>query len=358
MTVNGLAFPLHVHMTGSEWFSTRSGGLNRYFTSLYEALHRRGDMIVTAAAFGEAPVGAASWGPAQRPLPSRYVAARRRVPATAHIVDRHFALYGGKPPSGVPLVVHFQGPWATESLTKGDSMWSVRLKAAFEKRRYHQAKALVVLSRPFKQILTEQYGIEESRVHVIPPGVDLRRFQPLESADGAPSVLCVRRLERRMGIDVLLRAWPHVKREVRHASLTIVGTGTFADELRAMAVSLDGVSFVGRVPDEALAEHYARASVTVVPSVALEGFGLIALESLAAGRPPVVTNCGGLPDAVVDLDPSLIVAVADERGLAARLIAALQGDKPDPGRCRAHAENFSWDVVAERHVTLYRGAIA
>ena len=88
--------------------------------------------------------------------------------------------------------------------------------------------------------------------------------------------------------------------------------------------------------------------------MALEGFGLIALESLAAGRAPVVTACGGLPDSVRGLDPSLIVAPGEAGALAARLAAALDGTVPAPGRCRAHAETCSWSAAADRHIALYR----
>jgi glycosyltransferase involved in cell wall biosynthesis len=114
------------------------------------------------------------------------------------------------------------------------------------------------------------------------------------------------------------------------------------------------VSFEGHATDERLNELYARAALTVVPSVDLEGFGLIALESLAAGRAPVVTDCGGLPDSVRGLDATLIVPRSDASALANRIVHALDGEVPGPARCRTHAEAFSWDAAAERHAAMYR----
>jgi hypothetical protein len=160
-----------------------------------------------------------------------------------------------------------------------------------------------------------------------------------------------------MGIDVLLDAWPAVRAAHPGARLVIVGTGSQEAALRERVARPDiagTAHLVGRVDDETLGRLYAEASCTVVPSVALEGFGLIALESLAAGRAPVVTDCGGLPDAVQGLDPSLVVHPGDAAALAARIDRALRGGVPDPQRCRVHAETFSWRSAAEQHAELYR----
>lgn len=342
----------HVHMTGSEWFGARPGGLNRYFSSLYEALGRREDLTVSACSFGIPPGGGSSWGPPGGSLARRVLKSRVPVPATADLVDRHFALYGRPPRRGVPLLVHFQGPWAGESQAAGHSQLAVRAKKAVERSRYKQAQTFVVLSQRFADLLQDTYGVDPGSISIIPPGVDLERFRPGEPPQGA-NVLCVRRLERRMGVDVLLEAWPAVVDAVPEATLTVVGSGTYERRLRQLAQELPTVDFRGRLSDEELLQHYHSCTVTVVPSIALEGFGLIALESLAAGRAPVLTDCGGLPDAVRRLDDSLIVPASDATALAGRLVSALQGQRPGAGECRAHAETFSWELIAGRHTALY-----
>ena len=76
------------------------------------------------------------------------------------------------------------------------------------------------------------------------------------------------------------------------------------------------------------------------------------------GRSPVVTDCGGLPDAVRDLDRSLVVPPRNASQLAERIVKALAGDRPTAEQCRAHAERFSWKVAAERHVDLYRQVLS
>ncbi|RMI32192.1 glycosyltransferase family 4 protein [Nocardia stercoris] len=348
-------------MTGSEWFSAVPGGLNRYFTDLYLALAGCSGLEVTASAFGEPAGAGGSWGPASgstlRRVRTTLLDRRELTPGT--VLDRHFCLYGpiaagarGK----LPLVVHFHGPWAAESAQAGESSRAVRAKYLVERLRYARADRFVVLSTHFRDLLAGDYGIDPARITVIPPGVDLSEFP-----DSAPppqdtprTVLCVRRLERRMGIDVLLDAWPRVIAAHPGTRLTIVGTGTAEAELRTQAAALDSVEFTGRVDDATLTELYGRATLTVVPTRSLEGFGLVALASLAAGRAPVVTDCGGLPDSVRGLDTSLVVPAGDRDALAERLIAALDGKVPSAERCREHAASFSWDAAARRHLELYR----
>ncbi|MEJ8278251.1 glycosyltransferase family 4 protein [Pseudonocardia spirodelae] len=350
-----------VHMTGSEWFATNAGGLNRYFTDLFTALRDLPGVDVTAAAHGEPPRGGSSWGPFAGGTRARVARSLAAAPGTRpRVLDRHYCLYGrpARDRHGAQsLVVHFHGPWAAESAAAGAGGLAVRAKRLAERARYAGADAYVVLSERFRDLLAADYGVPAGRIRVVPPGVDLGRFTAAAEPAGPPTVLCVRRLENRMGVDVLLDAWRAVAAARPQARLVVVGTGSAEAGLRARAAAGDlagSVRFTGRVGDDALARLYAGAALTVVPSVALEGFGLIALESLAAGRAPVVTDCGGLPDSVRGLDPSLVVAPGDPEALAARLLTALDGDRPGPGACRAHAERFSWRAAAERHRDLYR----
>ncbi|WP_454793683.1 glycosyltransferase family 4 protein [Mycolicibacterium lutetiense] len=351
-------------MTGSEWFTALPGGLNRYFTDLFAALRARNDIELSAAAFGDPPVGGQSWGPAGGSTWSRVAAAftDRSALSKPGILDRHFCLYG---PAAIGhrghdrLVVHFHGPWAAESRFAGATDLRARAKYLVERIRYAGAQRFVVLSNHFRDVLVDDYGIPADRIEVIPPGVDLDRFSLLPRPDVPGDrrvVLCVRRLEHRMGIHRLIEAWPSVVAAHPEAHLVIVGTGSAENELRRQVVSAgleESIEFLGRIDDPALTRWYSLAELTVVPTVTLEGFGLIALESLAVGRPAVVTDCGGLPDAVRGLDPTLIVPADDAEALATRLIAGLDGGLPAPQSCRTHAESFSWTVAAQRHHSLY-----
>jgi glycosyltransferase involved in cell wall biosynthesis len=162
-----------------------------------------------------------------------------------------------------------------------------------------------------------------------------------------------------MGLDILLRAWHEVQARRPDAVLLVAGEGRERVRLEALRARLpypDGVRFVGQVTDDELTVLYQAADVSVVPTRALEGFGLVTLESMACGTPPIVTDVGGLPDGVVGLDPTLVVPAEDPEALAARILAAAEGHAPSPPACRAHAETFSWAEVARRHLELYRRA--
>lgn len=344
-------------MTGSEWFNSRPGGLNRYFNDLYEAMRVISPHVTDGVAFGDPPQGARSWGGTGGSTLKRFFDASVD-PNGYDVIDRHFSLYGryqGILRSADALsVVHFHGPWAAESLAASGRSVSNRLKAVLEGSRYNHADVLVVLSTSFKQLLVEQYGVEPEKVHVVPPGVKLPAFEGASAPDPKPRILCVRRLEKRMGIDVLIQAWSMVSQAFPEAELRVVGEGSQSAALRAQASRVNGsITFLGRVSDRVLAEEYTRATATVVPSIELEGFGLIALESLARGRAPIVTNCGGLPESIRGLDPSLIVEPGSPDALHARLSSALNGDLPSAQACIRHASGFGWDLAARRHLALY-----
>ena len=271
-----------------------------------------------------------------------------------------------------PLVVHFQGPWAEESRVAGQrSGVTLSIKHVMEAALYRRATRLVTLSEAFKAILVERYRVDPSRVEVIPPGVDLDRFRPGDklwtgrqlglSGDSFVAVV-VRRLDRdarRMGLDTLLEAWSQVVDAVPGATLLVIGDGSARGDLQDLARGLNisgSVRFLGRVDDVDLVSAYQSADVSVVPSIALEGFGLVALESLACGTPVVVTDCGGLPEAVAGLDASLIVQAGSVGALADRLTTAARGALPDRHACRSYAEGFNWSTCARANQAAYHRA--
>jgi len=120
------------------------------------------------------------------------------------------------------------------------------------------------------------------------------------------------------------------------------------------------VRFTGRVGDTELRDWYRAADVSIVPSLALEGFGLVVLEALACGTPVIVTDVGGLPEAVSGLDRGCVVPAADHAALALRLSTAQDrtAPLPDAERCREHAERFTWDAAVERHRRVYASVMA
>jgi glycosyltransferase involved in cell wall biosynthesis len=310
---------------------------------------------------------------ADRPVPVRWLAFARAVRAAARGADvwnAHFALYALPclvVPSvrRLPLVVTFHGPWAEEFVANGSRPgWRVELKRWVERLVYRRAVAFVTLSEAFKQVLVDQFGVAADRVHVEWPGVDLDRFSPGDRAaarralgldEQAWVAVTVRRLVPRMGLDALLEAWASISGD--GDVLLVVGDGEERAALEATAERLGcaaSVRFLGPVGDEALTDAYRAADVSVVPSVALEGFGLVVLESLACGTPVIGTAVDGLREVLDRVDPDLVVAPGDVSALAARLVRAQDdGGLPSRADCRAFAAEHGWTAVAERQWLLF-----
>ncbi|TDC75038.1 glycosyltransferase [Actinomadura sp. 7K507] len=182
-------------------------------------------------------------------------------------------------------------------------------------------------------------------------GVDRRRFRP---ADGAarlaartrlglpaavPLAVCVGRLTRQKGQDVLVAAWPGVTERCPSARLAIVGDGEDLDALNREPVA--GVLLVPAVQDPR--DWLAASNVIVLPS-RWEGLPLTALEALATGRPIVGTDIPGLAE-VVRPGVGALVPVDDPAALADEVAGRLlvPGVAEREGR-EAAAESAAYDV--------------
>lgn len=359
-------------------FDPSGGGADRYFSGLLGGLQALG-ADVSAAAFGvpEPEIQSAlSLGPTGTGLLRRLRALRGLRPALdepGRVVATHFALYAlplGNRLRRVPHVVHFHGPWAGESAREGQNALAVAAKHWVERRVYSSATRLITLSAAFREILCTQYGVPENRVSVVPGGVDVTHFRPAENRTAArlqmgwpvdkKIILCVRRLVKRMGLEHLLAAFAKISPRHPEALLILAGRGPLAEDLRERTAALgigDSVRFAGFVADDDLPSAYAAADFSIVPSDALEGFGLITLESLACGTPVLVTPVGGLPEAVRGLDQSLVLTHCTTEALATGLERGLAGSLPSPTACRDYAEkNFAWPEIARRVREVYQEA--
>lgn len=362
-------------MLGKGWFPHQLGGLDRYYRDLLEHLPESSGVVIGKDARVPQRVVAVSGH--ERPLSERLVAfwrATQRAADSTEVVDAHFALYALAPLwfgrlRRKPVVLHFQGPWAQENVVSGDrSRVRQGARMLLERRAYGRADEAVVLTSAFRQVLVQDYGVRPWNVNVVPPGVDLRRFAPAATSDvrrtlglngDAFVAVAVRRLDARMGLEVLIEAWTEAAQRLPEAStLLIAGDGRLRDTLLTTVRQrgLDGsVRILGRVSDDQLVELYQAADVAVVPTLEHEGFGLVVIEAAACGTPSIVTAVGGLPEAIAGLDASLVVPAGDAEALRDRLLRS-QYDRPSRTAARAFAETYDWGTVADRHRAIARRA--
>lgn len=370
---------------GMGWFPISAGGLNRYVYGMVDAISKKnGDTSnVSIDLFGLSMPSLSGGNENSRlrlinladstsSLPQRLLKIRaaysryRNVSRSA--INLHFALYSfpiiTSLPSDIPTTFTFHGPWALESAQEKANSLVVWAKKQLEKIVYNKCDRFIVLSHAFGEILHREYGIDWEKIYIIPGGVDIQEFQPkFTQADARKKIgwksdrkilFTPRRLVNRMGLDRLLKAMVEVRKQVPDVWLGIAGKGPIAAQLQQQIEDLDlrdHVELLGFVPDELLSVAYQAADLTVVPSISLEGFGLILVESLACGTPAVSTPVGGMPEILSPLDPALVTESIESCAIARRLIEFLTGDRSLPTRetCRQYAvENFDWSIIAPK----------
>jgi glycosyltransferase involved in cell wall biosynthesis len=367
---------------GLEWFRDRAGGLSRYYADLIASLKRVGEplygLVVGSASAAEDTNGdVVAFAPFQaRPL-TKLLHSRRAI--SQLLAEHKFALVASHFPYHivssldlirVPIVSHFHGPWAYESAAEGGGRVAFSVKKDIERIVLRRSAKVITLSEAFKQVVVERYGVGPGCVEVIPGGifidsvsltVDRRAAREgLRWPTDRPILLSTRRLVHRMGLINLVEAARRLSESHPELLTMIVGEGPVAPHLRAAIEELgleSRVRLVGFLPDAELDMAYRAADLCIVPSVALEGFGLVCLESLVRGTPVLVTPTGGLPEVVRDLDPRLVLPDSTPGALAEGIGWALDNLQllPTAQQCEQYVgDRFSWEMVTSRILDVYR----
>lgn len=371
---------------GNDWFSERPGGLSRFYGELLKHLpdvhvQVRGLVVGSRSIEQETKGKTIGFSSPKAPLVHRLFRARDAGLRILReykpgLIASHFALYAIPLLDRLrtlPMVVHFHGPWAVESGVEGQSFLTAKTQAAIERAVYARARRVIALSRAFGDEVTQRYRVPEELVRIIPGGIDTERFTNLLQRTDArdrlgwptdrPIVLAVRRQVRRMGLENLIDAIRQVRRQVPDVLVLLAGSGPISGELtmRIAEYSLDkNVRVIGRVDETDLPVAYRAADLTIVPSQALEGFGLTTLESLASGTPVLVSPIGGLPEVVRPFAPDCVLEGNTQQIIAEAMCDFLLGRRalPESDACRNYAAtNFAWPVIAERTRKVYQEAM-
>jgi glycosyltransferase involved in cell wall biosynthesis len=196
---------------------------------------------------------------------------------------------------------------------------------------------------PSYSLATAARDLGARELVVVPNGVDIPDDIP--APESPAHVLYVGRLSEEKGIPELLRATEGLPR-------VIVGDGPLRDRVP------DALGFVG---PSMLGPYYERAAVVVCPS-RREGYGMVAREAMAHGRPVVASAVGGLEDAVEDGVTGLLVPPGDAPALRSaleRLLddAATRKRLGEAAQARAQ-ERFAWRVSTPALLAAYRAALS
>lgn len=243
--------------------------------------------------------------------------------------------------------------------------------------RAFRAADLVVAVSGFTAGMLAERGVARKRIAVAPNGADEGVFRPAgddavrairrELGLGAgPSILTVGNVTERKGQWVVARALGEVAREVPDVEYWVVGLPTERESVEAEARKggvADRVRFLGRLPQGELVRVVQACDVFAMTSVMTasgdyEGYGIAVLEAALCGKPAVVSDCGGLPEAVEDGATGLVVREKDAAATAQALLRLLGDDelrRRMGERARAAAlEESTWRVRMREYDCLLR----
>jgi glycosyltransferase involved in cell wall biosynthesis len=205
-----------------------------------------------------------------------------------------------------PHVASLKGVIADEMrFERGLTRLSMSIQAACEARHVRRAGLVLTTSRYAAGRIQQLYGISRAP-SVVPELIDLERWRELFERNPAPpdpahfTVLSVCRFYPRKRLELLLEAAARLRAGIPGLQVRIVGNGPERARLQAVwrQKRLQGtVHWLGDLSQEELAREYNRSDVFCLPSVQ-EGFGIVLLEAMAAGKPIVAARAAAVPEVV------------------------------------------------------------
>ncbi len=307
-----------------------------------------------------------------------------------HTWYTHLAGCMAKAMFGAPLVLTThslepQRPWKAEQLGLG-----YRASTWIEKTAYNNADGVIAVSDSMKDAVCSLYGVPESRVGVIPNGVDVTVYRPTGNPGllekygidvDRPYILFVGRVTRQKGIIHLVNAIKYISPGIQ--VVLCAGKPDTEEIGKEMSLKVEEArATTGRhvvwirewVSKQHLAVLYTHAAAFVCPSI-YEPFGIINLEAMACGTPVVASAVGGIPDVVNEGLTGLLVPFeaesennpepGDAEKFAKDLALAINSLADNPQRvegmrraCRQWVlSHFTWTVVAGKTLDFYQGLL-
>lgn len=318
------------------------------------------------------------WNP-WRPFKSMSLARRAagRIQGPVDAVHMHHPLSGWAVREAEALknarrIYFFHSPWAQEYLIRRRfrripnpaHFLAAAVMNRMERRLLMSSNRVVALSDYMAALLTARHGPPAAPILRISGAADTRRFFPRHTLQEARDelgwsrdqtiLLTVRNLEARMGLENLIDALPPLVKALRGLHLYIVGEGSLARFLqeRVFRWRLSrNVTFWGPALEKDLPLCYQAADAFVLPTRALEGFGLVTVEALACGCPVVATPVGATSEILRSLDPALLAESASVEHIRLALEEFLKRRPLWPAlrrKCSHYArENFSWERAVD-----------
>lgn len=271
----------------------------------------------------------------------------------------------------IPQIVMFHTLGAIKSAI-GIGEYESELRLQAEGQLARECHRIIATTEKEKYSLHQYYEVPLEKISVIPCGVNLQLFQPMDKLKARQKlgfgdskiILFVGRIERLKGIDKLIRAMPYLK-DIK-PELVIVGEDGNRqgemDSLKNLAKKLgiaDSVNFRGLVNYEELPDFYNAADVCVLPSY-YESFGLVPLESLACGTPVVATNVGDLQNIIRQGENGYVLMDNQPMHLVDKIKAVLSAKGQNMAMAlsiRNSITRFGWQGIANSIIKEFNEVI-
>lgn len=231
----------------------------------------------------------------------------------------------------------------------------------------YESWRVIVCSNYMRREVETVFQLPPDKIDVLPNGVDPDLLRPSQisgtdkqgyASDSEQVVLFLGRLVREKGVHTLLEAAPSILQSCPNAKFLVVGDGPARGDLEARAEQLGirgKVQFTGFVTDVERNRLLHVANVAVFPSL-YEPFGIVALEAMAAGRPVIVSDVGGLADVVEHGRNGLKMYPGDKQSLASQVTQVLLN--PEWAKTLAETAygeigNYDWNRIAIQTIAVY-----
>jgi len=246
-------------------------------------------------------------------------------------------------------------------------------RAEIEKEIMECSDCIVASTLREKYYMQTLYGIIQEKIKVIPCGINMELFSPVDFRLARDKTglnrdekiaLFVGRLEPLKGIDRLLEGLSRIK-NVSPVKLLVLGgdenSRQYRTRLEQYAADLgitDRVSFKGSVLQSELSAYYSAADITIVPSY-YESFGLVLLESLACGTPVLTTNVGAAGDVIMDTSTGKILNGNSPADIATGILEYTNSSnsKKQSSLYRKAVDRYNWNFISDLIITEYRSLI-
>ena len=249
------------------------------------------------------------------------------------------------------------------------------LRIKTERQLVKHCHRIIAATEREKTELSQFYGAEAEKINVVPCGVNMDLFRPVEKAyarrhlgfdDKEHIILYVGRFAALKGIDRLLKAMTHL-RHLQNLKLVIIGgdgdTAPEFIEFQRMSSKLgihDRIMFTGRLEQDELPQYYSAADLLAVPSYH-ESFGLVALEALACGTPVIATEVGAMDSVICEGKTGSVVADSRPPAFARGIrdfISNPLSETESVDSIRNSVRRFNWSNIAKAMIEEYESMLA